>query len=297
MNIGFIGFGEAAFNICLGLGREGVTGIRATDAMLNHETHGKQIRARAEQAGVTLMQSSCEIAAWADLVIAAVPSSFTMDVCNEVRGCLQPGQLYVDVSSSTPNTKKAIWEAVRDTGVLFVDAAMLGSLPADQHRVPISACGNGAEVFRDLMTPYGMRITVAGPNPGASSAMKLVRSIFMKGIAALMIDMLQAADAYDVADEVIASIGKTMDGRTFAEHLDWLVTSTAIHCARRGAELKGSAALQEEAGLSSELTAASRHCHEALVKYGFSERYLEHEPTGWKEIIEILREKNPTKES
>jgi len=34
-----------------------------------------------------------------------------------------------------------------------------------------------------------------------------------------------------------------------------------------------------------------------LVKYGFSERYLEHEPTGWKEIIEILREKNPTKES
>ena len=101
--------------------------------------------------------------------------------------------------------------------------------------------------------------------------------------------LAQAADAYDVADEVIASIGKTMDGKPFAEHLDWLVTSTAIHCARRGAELKGSAALQEEAGLSSELTVASRHCHEALEKYGFSTRYADHEPSGWKEIIEITR--------
>ena len=289
MNIGFIGFGEAAYNISLGLGREGLTGIRATDAMMNHEILGKQVRARAEQAGVTLMQTGCEIATWADIVIAAVPSSFTMDVCNEVRDCLCPGKLYVDVSSSTPDTKKAVWEKIRDTGVLFVDAAMLGSLPADQHRVPISASGNGAELFRDFMTPYGMRITVAGPNPGASSAIKLVRSIYMKGIAALMIDMLQAADAYDVADEVIASIGKTMDGKPFAEHLDWLVTSTAIHCARRGAELKGSAALQEEAGLSSELTVASRHCHEALEKYGFSTRYSDHEPAGWKEIIEITR--------
>ena len=72
MNIGFIGYGEAAFNISLDLGREGVTGIRATDAMMNHEIMGKQVHALAEEAGVTLVNTNKEIAQWADIVFAAV---------------------------------------------------------------------------------------------------------------------------------------------------------------------------------------------------------------------------------
>lgn len=289
MNIGFIGYGEAAFNISLGLKGEGVSGIRATDAMMNHEVMGKQVRSRAEQAEVELCSSACEIAQWADVLFAAVPSSFTMDVCREVSGCLRPGQLYVDVSASTPGTKEAIWEEIKATGVLFVDAAMLGSLPKDKHQVPITASGNGAARFHELMTPYGMKITLAGERAGAASAIKLVRSIYMKGIASLMISMLQAADAYGVADEVVASVGKSMDNIPFTSHLDRLVTGTALHCTRRAAELKGSIAMQEEAGLSPEMTLAAKHGHEALEKYKFATRYVDSKPSGWQEIIEAIR--------
>ena len=101
MKIGFIGFGEAAFNISLGLKNEGMTGIRANDAMMNHEVMGKQVHARADQAGVTLVESAKEIAQWADVLFAAVPSSFTMDVCNEIKDCLHSGQVYVEVSAYT----------------------------------------------------------------------------------------------------------------------------------------------------------------------------------------------------
>ena len=289
MNIGFIGYGEAAFNISLGLGREGITGIRATDAMMDHEIMGKQVHARAEEAGVTLVNTNKEIAQWADIVFAAVPSSFTMDVCNDVKECLRPGQLYVDVSASTPTTKEAIWESVKDTGVLFADAAMLGSLPKDKHQVPITASGNGAAKFHEVMTPYGMKITLAGEKAGAASAIKLVRSIFMKGIAALMIDTMQAADAYGVSDEIVASLSKSLDGIPFQNHLDRLVTGTALHCTRRAAELKGSVAMQEEAGLNPEMTLASKHGHEALAKYDFAARYVDTKPTRWQEIIEAIR--------
>ena len=289
MNIGFIGYGEAAYNITLGLGREGLTGIRATDAMMNHEVMGKQVHTRAEQAGVTLVATNKEIAEWADIVFAAVPSSFTMDVCNDIKDCLRPGQLYVDVSASTPTTKEAIWEAIKDTGVLFADAAMLGSLPKDKHQVPITASGNGAEKFHELMTPWGMKITLAGEKAGAASAIKLVRSIFMKGIAALMIDTMQAADAYGVSDEIVASLSKSLDGIPFQSHLDRLVTGTALHCTRRAAELKGSVAMQEEAGLNPEMTLASKHGHEALAKYDFAARYVDSKPTRWQEIIEAIR--------
>lgn len=289
MKIGFIGYGEAAFNISLGLRGEGVTGICATDAMMNHEIMGKQVRSRAQEAGVTLVTTNKELAQWADIVFAAVPSSFTMDVCNDVKDCLRPGQLYVDVSASTPATKEAIWEAVKGTGVLFADAAMLGSLPADKHRVPITASGNGAEKFRELMTPYGMRITLAGEKAGSASAIKLVRSIFMKGIAALMIDTMQAADAYGVSEEIVASLSKSLDNIPFQNHLDRLVTGTALHCTRRAAELKGSVAMQEEAGLKPEMALAAKHVHEALAKYEFAARYVDKKPSGWEEIIEAIR--------
>ena len=289
MKIGFIGYGEAAFNISLGLKNEGITGIRANDAMMNHEVMGKQVYARADQASVTLVESAKEIARWADVLFAAVPSSFTMDVCNEIKEYLRPNQVYVDVSASTPVTKTAIWEAIKDTGILFADAAMLGSLPKDKHKVPITASGNGAAKFYELMTPYGMKITLAGEKAGSASAIKLVRSIYMKGIAGLMIEMLQAADAYDVTEEVVASISKSMDDIPFTSHLNRLVTGTALHCTRRAAELKGSIAMLGEEDLSAEMTVATKHCLEALEPYKFAEQYVDSKPTGYQEIIETIR--------
>lgn len=291
MKVGFIGYGEAAYNISLGLGGEGLTGIHANDAMMDHEVMGKQVHSRAEEAGVTLITSAKEVAQWADIIFAAVPSSFTMDVCEEIKDCLGPDKLYVDVSASTPATKEAIWEAIKDTGVLFADAAMLGSLPKDKHKVPITASGNGAAKFRELMTPYGMKITLAGEKAGSASAIKLVRSIFMKGIASLMIEMLQAADAYGVSDEVVASVSKSMDNIPFTSHLDRLVTGSALHCVRRAAELKGSIAMLSEAELSPEMTVATKHRLEALENYEFAKQYVDHKPEGWQEIIEAIRVK------
>ncbi len=289
MNIGFIGYGEAAFNISLGLGQEGLSGIRATDAMMDHPVMGVQVRDRAGQVGVALVSSAAEVAQWADVLFAAVPSSFTLDVCREVKDCLRPGQLYIDVSASTPATKEAIWDLIGGTGVLFVDAAMLGSLPKDKHRVPITASGNGASKFREVMAPHGMEITLAGEKAGAASAIKLVRSIFMKGIASLMIEMLQAADAYGVSDEVVSSISKSMDGIPFTSHLDRLVTGSALHCTRRAAELKGSIAMLSEAELSPEMTTAAKHRLEALEPYEFAKKYVEKKPGGWQEIIQAIR--------
>ena len=185
------------------------------------------------------------------------------------------GKIYADVSASTPAVKEKIWEAVRDTGVKFVDAAMLGSLPKDKHQVPITASGNGADTLKEMMTPYGMKITTAGEKAGAASAIKLVRSIYMKGIASLMI---------------VSSIAKSMDNIPFTSHLDRLVTGTAIHCHRRAAELKGSIAMLEECGFSSVMTKAAKERMEDMEQFDFAARYVEKKPDGWNEIIQVMKE-------
>ncbi len=292
MNIGFIGYGEAAFNISFGLAGEGVTGIRANDAMMDDEVMGKQVHARAEKAGVTLISSAVEVAKWADVLFAVVPPAFVMDVCDEIKDVLRPGQIYADVSASTPATKIAMWEKVERTGVLFADVAMLGSLPKDKHKVPITVSGNGAARFKEVMGPYGMKIALAGDKPGAACAIKLVRSIFMKGIASLMIEMLQAADAYGVSKEVIKSISKSMDNIPFTSHLDRLITGSALHCVRRASEMNGSLALLNEASLLPVMTEATKARLEALTPYEFAKHYVETKPAGWQEIIEAIRVKN-----
>ena len=168
--------------------------------MENDLVMGKLIKNNAEKTGATLVPTAIDLVQSVDIIISAVPSTYTLDVCNEIKEHLRPNQIYVDVSASTTYIKEQIWNSVKDKGVLFVDAAMMGSLPKDKHRVPITASGNGAEKFKELMTPYNMQISTVGEKAGTASAIKLIRSIFMKGISALMIETLQAADAYDVTD-------------------------------------------------------------------------------------------------
>lgn len=289
MDIGFIGFGEAAYYIAIGLAGEGVGGICAYDSNMGNGATGKQVTVRAQEAGVTLLPSPISLAEQVDVIVCAVPSSVALTVCNQIKGALRSGQIYVDVSASTPFVKKQCQDLLQGTGALFVDAAMLGSLPNEKHRVPISASGVGAKCFKELMEPYGMRIKLEGKKAGDASAIKLVRSIFMKGIAALMIEMLEAASAYGITDEVISSIGQSMDNIAFASHLNRLVTGSALHCARRAVELKGSAAMLEEAGLVPHMTDVSRLCLERLERFGFAERYAEKVPAGWREIIEVIQ--------
>ncbi len=283
--IGFIGYGEAAYNISAGLWEEGVRGIRATDTMQDDPARGRQIHERAEAAHVELVPTAVELAEWGDILFAAVPSSFTLDVCAAIQGALRPGQLYVDVSASTPGAKEKIWNAIQSSGVLFADAAMLGSLPQKRHKVPITASGNGAAALKERMEPYGMCITLAGERPGAASAIKLVRSIFMKGIAALMIEMLEAAETYGVSQEVIQSVAESMDSTPFVPTLERLVKGTAVHCARRAAELKGSEQMLAEAGLSDRMTRAAKEAHEALVPWNFAQRDAECPLKKWQDVI------------
>lgn len=290
MHIGFIGYGEAAYNISLGLKQEGVGNIAAYDSLMGDPAMGKLISSRAHDAGVALVASAGEVASLSDVLFVAVPSTYTLGACEQVLPALRDGQLYVDVSASTPGIKEKIWEKLKDKNILFADAAMLGSLPKDKHRVPIMASGNGAKRFKELMDVYGMNISLAGEVPGAASAIKLIRSIYMKGCSALMIEMLQAADAYGVTDEVISSISVSMDNIPFSNHLNRLVTGSALHCVRRAAELKGSIELLSDKSISSDMTAAAKRRLEGLEPYGFSHRYVERKPKGWQEIIETIRE-------
>ena len=198
--------------------------------------------------------------------------------------------LYVDLTASTPDNKKSIWDNIKDTGVAFADGAMMGPLPLYKLKVPILASGSGAKRFYDEMTPWGMKITVIGENPGDASAIKLLRSIYLKGSASLLFEMLEAAHKLGVEDQVIASLSDTIDRANFAETMNRLVTGTAVHAKRRGVELSGSVKMLAKEGLASEMSEAAVKKHESIAALNLRERLQGRTPKDWREVISVMEQ-------
>lgn len=292
MRIGFIGYGEAAFCITSGLAENGVSNIVAYDAMQNDAQRGSIIQNNANKTGVKLLETPVDVVNSVDVVFSAVQSSYAKDVCQSVITALRPGLIYADVSASSPTVKLQIWNLLKDTGTLFADAAMMGLLPVKRHKVPITASGNGAQAFCDAVNPLGMDVKFLNDRPGAASAIKLIRSIYMKGYDALIFEMLRAADAFDVYDEIIPNVAASMDNVPFASLVEWMLPGVSVHAARRAAEMKGTLDMLEECGIDSAMTAATKHQLELIdgmkLDHSFGSKWPDSK--NWREVIHYVNE-------
>ena len=190
--IGFIGFGEAAFNIAKGLMGEGLTNIHAYDKYWNIEPQSELVKKRAMEANVTLAVSVQNLIDQVDIVISAVSANLVVPIARESAAFLRKDQIYVDVNSAAPTTKVEASRLIADRA-LFVDAAVMGPVPGNGHKVPILASGSGSELFQKTMVPYGMKISVMPGPVGGSSASKMFRSIFMKGFVMLLLETVIAS--------------------------------------------------------------------------------------------------------
>lgn len=269
MKYGFIGFGDAAYHICIGLKERGVAAdIAAFDIMQDEKP---LIRRHAREAGVTLLSSPADLAKAVDLIFTVVQPGVDLEVCEKICSVLRPGQIYADVSASSPDTKKQIWARLEPTGVLFADAAMMGLLAVNRDQVPISASGNGAQALRDALIPLGMKVTVVGDEPGVASGIKLLRSIYMKGHDALFFEMLRAAEQYGIFDEIIRNVGISLDPFTIVQQADLVFPGVGIHAARRAIELEGTVAMLEEAGIDATMSKAIQHQLEMIAALNLDE--------------------------
>ncbi|TDF94873.1 prephenate dehydrogenase/arogenate dehydrogenase family protein [Paenibacillus piri] len=290
MQLGFIGFGEAAFEMSSGLKEQGFGKIFAYDPLWNHPTFGLLVKERAHKAGVELKTEAEGVLDQADILIVAVPANKAYEVSGTLKPYLKKGCIYVDVSASNPDVKRRISDNIKGKEVPFVDAAMMGPLPVYKHTVPILASGDGTDALTRHMSPYGMAISKVSENPGDASAVKLIRSIYMKGTAALLIELLEAAHRFQVEDLVIGSISETMDGKSFEQSMNRLVTGTSIHAVRRAAELEGSIEMLEAAQLDSLMSQAARDKLRLLSTYNLKEKFQGKTPAKWLEVITAIQQ-------
>ncbi|MCL7748841.1 NAD(P)-dependent oxidoreductase [Halalkalibacter alkaliphilus] len=292
MKLGFIGFGEAAFEMSMGLKGEGLKNVVAFDPLWNDTKFGQLIQERANNAEVILKKAPDEVVSTVDVVIVAVPADKALAVSQSLLPNIKVDSIYVDVSASTPDVKLEISQCLNEKGTSFVDAAMMGPLPVYKHQVPMLASGNGTDRFIDMMSAYSMNISKVSDTAGEASAVKLIRSIFMKGLPSLLIEMLEAARKFNVEELVIKSISETMDSKTFEETMNRLVTGTSIHALRRSVELQGTIKMLEKAKLDHLMSKGACEKLQQLGEFNFKEKFQGRSPNSWSQVIDAMEVKN-----
>lgn len=289
MHLGFIGFGEAAFELASGLNEQGIQKMIAFDPLWTVPKYSALIASRSKATNVTVVESPEEVLRSVEVVIVAVPADKALEVSEQLMSYVKNESLYIDVSAANPDIKKQISSNINKSGGKFVDAAMMGPLPVYKHRVPILASGDGTDIFIEMASSYGMNIEKVSEIPGEATAAKLIRSIYMKGIVGLYIELLEAAHHFNVEDLVIDSLSETINGRTFEETMNRLVTGTALHAARRSIELGGTIDMLESAKIDSSMSRAAKAKIESLALLNLKEKYHGENPDHWREVIEAFK--------
>ena len=268
----FIGFGEAAYHIARGLSGEGFGSMAAFDVMWQDERFGPSIQKRAEEAGVTLLSDADACIGRAEFVCSLTSAAVAVRVASGIVPKLTAGQTYVDMNSAGPGVKEEIAALSHAEGVRICDAAVMGTVPGNGHRVPMFLAGDGAQAFCDAMTPFGMRLTVLDRPAGSASAIKMLKSVVMKGLPQLMLESFVAAQRYGVLDTLVGSLSGSLNGKTVEQLADTFVARTAIHAARRADEMRDVQKMLSGLGCDSRMTEATIEKLDDLAAQGWREK-------------------------
>jgi 3-hydroxyisobutyrate dehydrogenase-like beta-hydroxyacid dehydrogenase len=285
--IAFIGYGEAGQHIARGLMAEGKVRISAYDLRWNE----RQLRDAAREAKVELKSELAPALEGAALVFSLVTASSAIDAARAAAGHLRAGQTYVDFNSVSPMTKRTVAEAVAGAGADFVEAAIMAPVPGPNHRVPVLLSGPKSAALAPRLNALGMRTEPVGERIGDASLNKMLRSIFIKGFEALLLEGLVAARHVGLESKILDSVQRTIPGVNWREAASYYLERTAKHGARRAAEMHESAATVAELGLDPILTSAIAKRIEWAHQQLKDVRWPEGGPKSYEEVLAVIEAK------
>ena len=236
MEVAVLGLGEAGGRIAADLAAAGVA-VRGWDPARRPE-------------GVPSADSDLDAVRGADVVLSVNSAAVALDAAARVAGGLGPDALYADLNTASPRLKQELAAALP---VPFADVALVGVVPSLGLATPALASGEGADRFAELFRPLGMPVEVVGKHPGDAAGLKLLRSVFMKGMAVAALESLEGARAAGVEERVHADIAAVI-GEPLLERL---LSGSRDHAVRRVDEMRAAAAYLEELGVEPRVAAAA----------------------------------------
>lgn len=255
--LAFRGFGEAASAFASGWVRDGLSGISAFDEKIDIPAEREALLERLAANAVSGCATPGEAFSGADVVVSLVYADRALDAAADTANSLRKSALYIDGNSCSPQTKARAAEKLAAAGVDYVDMAIMAPVHPKKEKTPILLAGPGAERAAALLTGLGMQPRIAGDRVGQASAIKLTRSIMIKGLEALMAECFLSAKLGGVEDEVIASLQASDPDIDWNKRRAYAMDRMTVHGRRRAAEMEEAANMVAELGLSGDMSRAT----------------------------------------
>lgn len=263
--VAIIGFGEAGGIFAKDLAQAGVD-VAVFDILFNSRRHRKPMLKKAQACGVTAAGSLKGCLAPAGLVISAVTASSALEVAKDAGTILGKGQLFLDINSVSPATKRKAAGYVARKGARFVEAAVMSAVPQQRLQVPMLLGGPHSFETAECLQRMGMNATPLSDRLGVASAVKMCRSVIMKGLEALVVESLFAARKYGAEEKVLESLAASFPAMGWEDHLpDYLISRVAEHGHRRAVEMREVAQTLEQVGIEPVMSLAVAQRQKHLV--------------------------------
>ncbi len=242
------------------------------------------LREKASTLGLDLHE---DIGAWVgavDFVLSLVPGSAAVAAARTLRPVMRPGAVFVDLNSITAAMVHEIAAIFDGSGIDLVDGAVLGNFRAGG-RVPVLLAGARAEEVQDLLAGEMFKPECIAGQPGDASAIKMLRSVLMKGLEALFVESLVAAEVQGLRPAFMQAFGD-LDERSFATTMEVQTVTHLVHAARRLGEIERVQSILQADGVDDTMTEASRRLYAKTVAAGVAP--VSGEPLSLDETLQVL---------
>jgi 3-hydroxyisobutyrate dehydrogenase-like beta-hydroxyacid dehydrogenase len=263
--IAFVGFGEAAQALLKGFGPSVSGPVTAYDVKSLDPAHAEAMASCYGAAGVAGGGDLAAALRGAGAIFCLVTADQALAAAEAAAPHLEQGTLWFDGNSCAPGTKRRAAEAIAGKGGRYVDLAIMAPVHPRLHQTPVLVSGPAAAAASAFLATLDMRPTVAGGRVGDASAIKMIRSVMVKGFEALTAECLLAARRAHVDPAVLASLQASDPG------IDWVARGAynfermMVHGARRAAEMREVAATLRELGLPDRMAAATALWQEEIA--------------------------------
>jgi 3-hydroxyisobutyrate dehydrogenase-like beta-hydroxyacid dehydrogenase len=247
-NVGLVGYGEVGRILAEDLRKQDIKVI-AYDLKLGN-AQAAALRDHASAHGVVLAASHADLTAKADFVVSAVTASQAVPVAQACAPAVKPGTFFLDFNSSSPGAKRRAAELIDGHRGRYVEGAVMTSIPPYRIKVPLLLGGAGARELAPLLVELGFDAKVASEKLGVASAVKMCRSVMIKGMEAMVIESFTTARAYGVEDAVLASLTETFPSINWEKQGAYFFQRVIEHGRRRSEEVREVAETVREAGLT-----------------------------------------------
>jgi 3-hydroxyisobutyrate dehydrogenase-like beta-hydroxyacid dehydrogenase len=247
-NVGLVGYGEVGRILAEDLRKQQVR-VRAYDLKLGGD-QATALRDHASQFGVALAASHADLAAQSDFIVSAVTASQDVSVAQACAPAIKKSAWFLDFNSASPGAKQRAADLIDGGGGRYVEGAVMTSIPPYRIKVPLLLGGSGAAQLAPLLIELGFDAKVMSDKLGVASAVKMCRSVMIKGLEAMVIESFTTARAYGVEDAVLASLAETFPGINWEKQGAYFFQRVIEHGRRRSEEVREVAETVREAGLT-----------------------------------------------